>query len=250
MSGYLPAHGGSEQRLRILVIEDDDPTRNALARGLRLYGHEVAAAPDAEFARRALARQRFEVLLLDVNLPGASGYDLLRDVRSMSADTEGTKPDVAVLMLSGRGEEQDRVRGFELGCDDYVVKPYSFPELRGRLAALMRRGGGREREVQRLGELVIFHRERRVELAGRAVALTAKEWALLTELASDPARVFKREHLLDRIWGYPGGTRTLDAHACRLRRKLDGGSRRYVVNTWGVGYRLFDRDPAGEWEGA
>lgn len=246
MSGYEPIVSSPPLAARLMIVEDHDSTRETLADGLRLYGHEVFAAADCSTAFRMLGTHRFDAVLLDVNLPDGSGYDLLRHVRMASSKTGGARPDLAVLMLSGSGEESDRVRGFELGCDDYLVKPYSFSELRGRLAAVLRRSGDSQlRERQYVGELMIDHRSRRVELEGIPVALTAKEWGLLTALASDATRLFTREQLLQAVWGYRSGgaTRTLDAHACRLRRKLSCGSRSYVINSWGVGYRLYDLEP-------
>lgn len=239
--GFTDASGQAGARL--LVVEDDDATRDTLTGGLRLYGHTVSSAADCHGARRLLRRGIYDAILLDVNLPDETGFALLREVRDASRRGGCAGPEPAVMVISGRAGEIDRVRGFELGCDDYLVKPYSFGELRGRLEAVLRRSRGYGAgSVQQIGELAIDHRERRVELNGTSVRLTAKEWALLAVLASDPARVFTREYLLNTVWGFRTGgtTRTLDAHACRLRAKLASGSRRYVVNRWGVGYRLFD----------
>lgn len=239
---------GARCDARILLVEDDEPTRDTLVEGLRLYGYRVSAAGSGETARRLFRRQRFDAILLDINLPDDSGFELLREIRVAPAGRGALSPGVPVLMISGRGREADRVRGFELGCDDYVVKPYSFFELRGRLAAQLRRAqpdaGG---EVQQIGELEIDYRGRAVYLAGEPVGLTTKEWSLLTALAGDPLRVFTRDQLLQSVWGYQtaGSTRTLDAHACRLRGKLSAGTRRYVINLWGVGYRLIDPPAEG-----
>lgn len=230
----------------ILVVEDDEHTRDTLVEGLRLYGHTVVAAGDCAAARRALRREPLDAVLLDVGLPDESGFTLLREIRVTQPDS-GVRHDVPVLMLSGHGSEDDRIRGFELGCDDYVVKPYSFNELRGRLSAALRRVGAATSEFQRIGDLVIDHRAHTAHIAGEEVSLTQKEWGLLIALSSDPTRVFTREELLRTVWGYrsAGSTRTLDAHACRLRAKLMRGERRYVINVWGVGYRLIDpRRPA------
>lgn len=237
---------GAHCDARILLVEDDELTRDTLAEGLRLYGYRVSVAGSCEAARGLFRRQRFDAILLDVNLPDDSGFELLCEIRVAPAGRGALSPGVPVLMLSGRGGEADRVRGFELGCDDYVVKPYSFSELRGRLAAQLRRAlpaGGSE--LQQIGELEIDYRGRAVFLAGGPVGLTTKEWSLLTALASDPLRVFTRDQLLQSVWGYrtAGSTRTLDAHACRLRAKLSAGTCRYVINLWGVGYRLVDQPP-------
>jgi DNA-binding response OmpR family regulator len=137
--------------------------------------------------------------------------------------------------------ELDRVRGFARGCDDYVAKPFSYPELQGRIRALLRRAGDRSRKgVLRVGPLVIDPITRRVRLDGNPVQLSAKEFALLHMLATDPTRVFSKQQLLRDVWGYQsmGNTRTLDTHACRLRKKLSASSREFVLNLRGVGYRL------------
>lgn len=237
-----PVHQSSGAELAdILVVEDDQHTRDTLVEGLRLYGHTVHAACDCATARRLLRRESPDAVLLDVELPDESGFTLLREIR-LADPGQDARPDLPVLMLSGHASEADRVRGFELGCDDYVVKPYSFSELRGRLAAALRRAGAATTELQRVGDMTIDHRARVVRVAGEDVSITQKEWGLLTALAADPTRVFTREQLLKTVWNYrsAGSTRTLDAHACRLRSKLARGSRRFVVNVWGVGYRLVD----------
>jgi DNA-binding response OmpR family regulator len=150
-------------------------------------------------------------------------------------------------MLSGRTSETDRVRGFARGADDYVPKPFHYPELAARIAAVLRRSRGRrERGVIKLGDLRIDPASRDVRMQGRKVELSAKEFALLHALAADPLRVFTKEELLRDVWGFQlmGSTRTLDSHASRVRRKLApvAGGRRWIVNVWGVGYRLTDPD--------
>lgn len=227
---------------RLLVVEDDQSIRMQLVEAFNLDGYRARGAGDIRIARQALASGVCDVLLLDVKLPGGSGYDLLRDLRSgeLRAGSRSLAQ-LPVLMVTAHAEEHDRIRGFEFGCDDYVTKPFSFGELRARVAAVMRRQQLRPLdEVIDLGELRIDRRKRHVALCGRTIDLTDKEYSLLVALASEPDRIFERDTLLADIWGYNAGssTRTLDAHACRLRQKLSGGSRRYVQNSWGVGYRL------------
>jgi DNA-binding response OmpR family regulator len=151
-----------------------------------------------------------------------------------------------VLILSGRAAELDRIRGFERGCDDYLSKPFSYPELRLRVDALLRRTRTRARLGRvRIGALELDPVTREVWLDGRRVHLSKKEYGLLRTLASEPSRVFTREELLRGVWGFQSmvPTRTLDSHASRLRKKLTTGDSEFVVNVWGVGYRLVDSLP-------
>lgn len=232
---------------RLLVIDDDDAVRLRLVEAFMLDGYFAEGAEDLDTARQHLRSGDCNLVLLDVNLPDGAGYELLRELRSGKLrPAERSLAQLPVVMVSGRAGEFDRIRGFEFGCDDYVTKPYSFGELRGRVAAVLRRGAPPASEDPLdLGELQIDPRSREVTLVGRRIVLTSKEYSLLITLAGEPERVFEREHLLRGIWGYSGAgsTRTLDAHACRLRAKLSGGERSYVRNTWGVGYRLFAPEP-------
>ena len=146
-------------------------------------------------------------------------------------------------MLSGRAGDSDRVRSFERGADDFVAKPFSYGELRLRVAAVLRRAAERPGEgLLRVGELELDPLAREVRLRGARVALASKEFALLRALAAEPTRVFTKAELLRDVWGFRalGATRTLDTHACRLRQKLGVHGDRYVINVWGVGYRLLD----------
>jgi DNA-binding response OmpR family regulator len=232
---------------RLLVVDDEDTVRERLVEAFELDGYEARGAANLEAAREALESVHFDLVLLDVNLPDGSGYDLLQEIRAGRVrPPERSLAGLPVVMVSGRSGEYDRIRGFERGCDDYVTKPYSFGELRSRVAAVLRRQiQSAPDDTLRLGELEIDPRSRRVTLCGREIVLTHKEYALLMALAADPVRVFERETLLVGVWGYTGSgsTRTLDAHACRLRAKLSGGRREYVINSWGVGYRLYALEP-------
>jgi DNA-binding response OmpR family regulator len=147
-----------------------------------------------------------------------------------------------VIVLSGRSTDVDRVRGFSEGADDYVVKPFHYQEVAARIRAVLRRRDARREGPRRIGDLFIDPSRRKVRVADREVALANKEFTLLRALAADPHRVFTKEELLRDVWGFRsmGRTRTLDSHASRLRRKLDPEAGRYVVNCWGVGYRLLD----------
>ena len=152
-------------------------------------------------------------------------------------------PALPVIVLSGRGTEADRVRGFAEGADDYIVKPFHVPELTARIRAVLRRRDSRREGPRRVGDVFIDPSRREVRVGDKQVALANKEFALLSALAAEPTRVFTKEELLRDVWGFRsmGRTRTLDSHASRLRRKLDPEAGRYVINIWGVGYRLIDR---------
>ena len=225
----------------LLVVEDDEATAAFLCDNLRADGFRVASAEGMGEGLRAIEVRRPDLVLLDLGLADGDGLVLLDRVRGADGFATRIDPDVPVIVVTGRGGESDRVRGFARGADDYLVKPFAYGELLGRVRAVLRRAAGRPRRgVLRVGELVVDPATRRVRLAGRPVHLSAKEFALLHALALDPTRVYARQDLLRDVWGYlsPGETRTVDAHACRLRRKLAGGGRQFVVNVRGVGYRL------------
>lgn len=231
----------------ILVVEDDAATRAFLADNLTADGFLVAAAPNVARGRELLEGTYPDVVLVDVNLPDGTGLDVLRAVRDADGLRSGVDPRTPVLVLSGRHDEVDRLRAFERGADDFLAKPYSYPELRARAHALLRRTEERPtRSRLRVGGLQIDPASREVRLNGNRVELAGKEFALLRTLAHDPTRVYTKEELLRTIWGYrvPGSTRTLDSHACRLRQKLADTGERFVVNVWGVGYRLVDEKVA------
>jgi len=183
-------------------------------------------------------------MVLDLMLPDTSGYELCRRVRSRDGLAQRVDPDLPVIMVSGRASDADRLRGFARGADDYMAKPYQYSELAARIAAVLRRSSartGRGRLV--VGELEVDPVSREVKLEDREIVLSAKEFELLRTMAAEPTRVFTKEELLRDVWGYElmGSTRTLDSHASRLRRKFGESGRRWIVNVWGVGYRLTDR---------
>jgi DNA-binding response OmpR family regulator len=227
----------------ILIVEDHDATRAFLADNLAADGYEPLQADCARDAHRLLEARFPDLAIIDLGLPDRDGLELIAQVRESDRVASRLNPDLPVLVLSGRATELERLRGFERGCDDYMTKPFSYVELRARVAALLRRnrrrpGGGR----LRIGSLELDPLAREVWLDGQRLALSKKEFALLRALAAEPTRVFTREELLRGVWGYRsiGRTRTLDSHASRLRKKLNAAEGRYVVNVWGVGYRLVD----------
>jgi DNA-binding response OmpR family regulator len=225
----------------LLIVEDDTATAAFLADNLSADGFRVATASGAGEGLRAIEVRHPSVVLLDLALEDGSGLELLDRVRGADGMASRIDPDVPVIVLTGRGSESDRVRGFERGADDYVVKPFHYAELLARVRAVIRRAEGRpQRGVIRVGELTLDPVTRAVRLAGRPVHLSAKEFALLQALADEPTRVRSKNELLRDVWGYLsiGQTRTVDAHACRLRKKLSGSARPWVLNVRGVGYRL------------
>src|SRR5215210_5655392 len=198
----------------LLLVEDDPLVRGFLADNLIADGYAVVAADTLGEALRRLELAPPDVLVVDIGLPDGSGLELVTRVRASSRAGTRVDPALPVLVLSGRGEELDRVRGFDRGADDYVVKPFSYPELRRRIEALLRRTG--ERVLSGLvcvGELQIDPVSRDVRVAGERAVLSQKEFALLLALAAQPTRVFTKEELLRDVWGYRamGRTRTLDS---------------------------------------
>jgi DNA-binding response OmpR family regulator len=227
----------------ILLVEDDDATRTFLADNLTADGFDMLVADCVRDGRRLLEAKFPDLVVVDVMLPDAAGLDLVREVRSADGIASRLDPHTPVLVLSGRSSELDRLRGFERGADDYVVKPFAYAEVRARIEALLRRANLRPGQgTLRVGELRIDPPSRDVTLRGRRIVLSQKEFALLRTLATEPTRVFTKEELLRNVWGFRalGSTRTLDSHACRLRQKLSRGGDRFVLNVWGVGYRLID----------
>lgn len=228
----------------VLVVEDDERTAAFLADNLRADGYRVAIATEAGEAIRAIEVRKPDMIVLDLLLEGGtSGLEVLDKVRSADGIGSRIDPSLPVILLTGRSSETERVRGFARGADDYVVKPFFYAELLGRVRALLRRAEGRTAMgALRVGELALDPATRLVRVGERPVDLSAKEFALLHALARQPTRVFSKAELLRDVWGYlsMGATRTVDAHACRLRKKL--GGRRWIVSVRGVGYRLVDAE--------
>jgi DNA-binding response OmpR family regulator len=227
----------------ILVVEDHRATRTFLADNLTADGHEILESDCVGDALRLMETQYPDLAIVDLGLPDRDGLELLRVVRDADRMTGRLDPDLPLLVLSGRASELERLRGFQRGADDYMIKPFSYAELHARVLALLRRGNRRPGSGRiRVGPLELDVLARQAWLAGDPLALSKKEFALLRALAADPTRVFTREELLRGVWGFQslGATRTLDSHASRLRKKLRTGGARFVVNVWGVGYRLVD----------
>lgn len=231
-----------EEIASLVVCEDDDITLDLLCEHLAADRFGVMPAPSASDALRLCRYNHPDLLLLDLTLPDASGLDVLHEIREADGIDSRFDPRLPVIVLTGRGGNTDKVRGLDSGADDYLTKPFRYPELRARIGAVLRRRTSLQEGPSRVGDLIVDPIRRRVTVGGRGVALSKKEFALLRALVADPTRVFTKEELLAAVWGYqgPSKTRTLDSHASRLRRKLDPDHGRFVINCWGIGYRLID----------
>jgi DNA-binding response OmpR family regulator len=223
----------------ILLAEECDATRAFLADNLAADGYRVLVAPDRAKAVALLTTADPDLILVDVN--GAT-LELVDAIRSGEGLAGRADPDTPLIVLSRDADRLQRIRVLERGGDDVVRKPFAYPELRARIAAVLRRSELRRRtSIVRAGPIVIDVRSREVRVFDRLVELSAKEYDLLVTLAGDPIRVFTRAELMRAVWGQQtfGHSRTLDSHASRLRRKLcDDGDDKLVINVWGVGYRL------------
>jgi DNA-binding response OmpR family regulator len=232
-----------DEATTILLLEDHQPTRAFLAANLSVDGYDLLEADSARQAERLIESGAPDMAILDLGLPDRDGLDVLESIRHSEPVAGRIDPNLPILVLTGRASELDRLRGFERGCDDYLAKPFSYQELRARVEALLRRTRLRPRVGRlRVGKLEIDPPSRQVWLSGRPVTVSKKEFALLRALAAEPTRVFTREELLRDVWGFQVicPTRTVDSHAHRLRKKLNAQGDRFIVNVWGVGYRLVD----------
>lgn len=216
---------------RVLVVEDDDEIADVLRRSLRQEGHEVRTAVDGEDALELASDFAPDLIVLDLGLPKLDGVEVCRRLRS-----EG---DVPILILTARGETEDRVEGLDAGADDYLVKPFERAELQARLRALMRRRPPRGSAFVRVGDLTLNPDTREVSRGERTVDLTNREFELLEYLMRNQKLVISRERLLEEVWGYDptSMTNTIDVFISNLRRKLEEGGESRVLHTKrGAGY--------------
>ncbi|GIG24562.1 response regulator transcription factor [Cellulomonas denverensis] len=221
--------------MRVLVVEDDDRLARALSRALRSHGYPTEHARGVTEARLALAQVRFAVVLVDLGLADGDGLAVVRDLRG--------RPGTAVLAVTARGSEAERVQGLRAGADDYLVKPFGAAELVARIEAVLRRvrlvrDGEHPERVHRAGGLEVDPAARRARFDGEDLSLTRREFDLLDVLVRHAGRTVTRERLLDQVWQtvWEGNSRTLDTHIATLRRKLAG--RVTIVTARGIGYRL------------
>jgi DNA-binding response OmpR family regulator len=231
---------------KILVIEDNRDLANLLKLHLRDLSYDVELALDGTTGLRKAEETNYDLIILDVMLPGMDGLEICRRLRNSSSYTP-------ILMLTAKSSELDRILGLEMGADDYVTKPFSIRELLARVKAIFRRVEGLqsdtkgiESEIIRARDLSIDPERRKVTLKDRNIELTAKEFDLLLHFAKNPGRVFNRSQLLDQVWGYghEGYEHTVNSHINRLRAKIeeDPAKPQYVLTVWGIGYKFTEPD--------
>lgn len=228
----------------VCIIDDEVTIREVVRRYLELEGFTVIEAESGVLALDCLRQSRVDLLLLDIMLPGMDGFALARTLRN-APEFVANYADVPIIMLTSRGEESDRLAGFELGVDDYVVKPFSPRELIARVKAVLRRSAPSADSSEKPLEFPHLHIDplrRAVLLDGQMVTLTAREFDLLWLFARHPQQVFTREQLLNQVWGYEfyGDESTVTVHIRRLREKIepDPAQPTYIQTVWGVGYKF------------
>ena len=235
------------KQANILVVDDEMTVREVVRRYLEHEGYRVSEAATGTDALVYLKEQRPDLIVLDLMLPGIDGFGITRALRDSSEYAPlATESDIPIIILTARTSESDRIAGFELGADDYVVKPFSPRELVARVKAVLRRSAGASSEADEkpllLPDLAIDPRSRDVKVRGAPIVLTAKEFDLLLFLARNPHHVFSRTQLLNQIWGYEfyGDESTVTVHIRRLREKIEvnPGEPTTIQTVWGVGYKF------------
>ena len=230
---------------RILVIEDESSLRMAIRDELEFEGFEASVAENGITGLERILAEAPDLVILDLMLPGKSGFEICREVRGQGMDTP-------IIMLTARAQEVDRVKGLELGADDYVIKPFSLAELVARIRAVLRRtqptSRAEEAEILQIGELKLDVRKQEAFVGGKQIELTHKEFQLLEFLLRHPGEVISRDEFLSRLWGEEiyVTPRNVDTHMASLRKKIeeDADQPRYILSVRGAGYKL-NEDPTG-----
>jgi DNA-binding response OmpR family regulator len=228
---------------RILIVEDEESIADLERDYLELSGFQVEVANDGETGLNKALKGEFDLIILDLMLPGIDGYQVCREIRHTS--------DVPIIMLSAKGETFDKVLGLELGADDYMIKPFDSKELVARVRAVLRRfqvkqpSPSSSEKCVTYPDLTVNLTNYAVTYMGRQVDMPPKELELLYFLAASPNQVFTREQLLDHIWGYEyiGDTRTVDVHIKRLREKIKDNPHWSIATVWGIGYKFEVKNP-------
>ena len=221
---------------RVLIVDDEKLIVKGIRFSLEKDDYEVDTAYDGGEALEKAKENTYDVILLDLMLPVMNGMDVCRQIREFS--------DVPIIMLTAKGEEMDKILGLEYGADDYITKPFNILEVKARIKAILRRTRAAKKNVEENvivnGDVRLDKDNRRVQICGREINLTGKEFELLEFLVANPGKVYGRAKLLQLIWGkdYPGDERTVDVHVRRLREKIEPNPSepRYVQTKWGVGY--------------
>lgn len=223
-----------ESSIRVLLVEDEEKMRELIKIAFKKENFETIEANEGKQGLNLFRTNQVDIVILDIMLPEIDGWTVCREIRRMS--------NVPIILLTARGEEFDKLFGFELGADDYIVKPFSPKELIARVKALLRRSEIKSSDSAsyfQVGDIVINRLSREVMVSGKQINLTNKEYELLYFLATNPKIVFTREQLLLKVWGYEqyGDPRTVDTHVKKIREKL-GDYSSYISTMWGVGYKL------------
>ncbi len=237
-----------ENEVHILLVDDDEAIVEPMVYGLEREGFRVSVATNGDEAIRQVHALNPDLVLLDVMLPGRSGFEVVKVLRRQGVTTP-------IIMLTARGQEMDKVMGLELGADDYVVKPFSMKELLARIQAILRRQSmlsqpGSSSEVIHIGDITLDKRRVQVLKGDKTLTLSPREFELLRVLMENAGRTLSRNELLDRVWGeeWVGDTRTLDVHIHWLREKLEDRPQRprYILTVRGIGYRFVDEEELQE----
>ena len=226
--------------MRILLVEDEEKVARFIVRGLAAEGFAVDAAADGPSGLDLASTYNYDLIVLDLMLPGLSGTEVLRQIRR--ADHR-----VPILMLTARDGVADKVEHLEAGADDYLTKPFAFAELMARVKALLRRGSVERPNVLRVADLEVNRLSQQVRRAGQRIELTAKEYALLEYLSANAGRVLSRTMIIDHVWdqSFDGATNIVDVYVRHLRTKVDEGHTRKLIRTVrGVGYKISDEADA------
>jgi DNA-binding response OmpR family regulator len=221
-----------ERPVRVLVVDDEPLIVEMLTMGLNYEGFQVSVASSGYEALEQARSSKPDLVVLDVMLPGLNGVEVCRKLRAQG--------NVGILMLTARGEVEDRIEGLDSGADDYLTKPFVFRELMARVRAILRRRGINLQQVLRIGDVMMDRQTRRVARAGRPVELTPKEFEMLELFLTHPRQIFPRDVILNRVWGYEylGDTNVIDVHIRHLREKLGDEERTLIRSVRGIGYGL------------
>lgn len=229
-----------ERPVRVLVVDDEPLIVEMLTMGLNYEGFEVSVARTGFEALEQARSHKPDLVVLDIMLPGLDGVEVCKRLRAQSSD-------LGILMLTARGEVDDRIEGLDSGADDYLVKPFAFRELMARVRAVLRRRGINLQQMLRTGDVLMDRQTRKVTRGGRAIELTPREFEMLELFLTHPRQVFPRDVILNRVWGYDylGDTNVIDVHIRHLREKLGDEERNLIRSVRGIGYSLEPPDETG-----